>query len=162
MGFALIGAAAMAFRGVSRATVDVDLLTVDRGALESGAWAALRAEGIEVEVRRGDHQDPLAGVVRCSRTGDRSVDLVVGKGPWQAEVVERATPGSFASVSLPVVEVADLVLLKLHAGGPQDAWDIHQLLAGEGSAALVEAVEGRLQDLEQDSREFWRRILRER
>ena len=41
--YALIGAAAMAVRGVSRSTADVDLWSVDAGILRREAWAAFEA-----------------------------------------------------------------------------------------------------------------------
>ncbi|MGH7356491.1 MAG: hypothetical protein ACRELS_18185 [Candidatus Rokuibacteriota bacterium] len=59
-------------------------------------------------------------------------------------------------VSVPVVAAADLVLLKLYAGGSQDMWDIEQLLAGPGRAALVAGVV--LPALPEDARRLWARI----
>jgi hypothetical protein len=50
------------------------------------------------------------------------------------------------------------VLLKLYAGGPQDAWDVQQLLAVEDRAALVSEVESRLGDLPAHAATLWRRI----
>jgi hypothetical protein len=44
---ALIGAAAMALHGASRATADVDLLTVDPRALAREMWKALEDDGVE-------------------------------------------------------------------------------------------------------------------
>jgi hypothetical protein len=86
---ALVGAAAMAVHGVSRSTLDVDLLTTDRAVLDQAPWSALAAEATSVDVRVGDDDDPLAGVVRFAREGQRSVDLVVGRDRWQAEAVAR-------------------------------------------------------------------------
>lgn len=48
---ALIGAAAMAVRGVSRSTADVDLLCVDSGVLRREAWAAFEARRLLLERR---------------------------------------------------------------------------------------------------------------
>jgi len=67
--FAVIGAAAMAVRGVSRSTRDVDLLVVDPECLSPVTWEALRREGIVVSIRRGDAEDPLAGAVRLTGPG---------------------------------------------------------------------------------------------
>ena len=55
---------------------------------------------------------------------------------------------------------ADLMLLKLFAGGPQDAWDIDQLL--DVVPAAVPEVEASLAALPADCRSLWRRILEAR
>jgi len=157
---ALIGAAALAVHGVSRSTFDVDLLTARREVLHRSVWAALESAGTTVDVRVGDPDDPLAGVVRLARPGQRPVDLVVGREAWQAEVVTRATPVVVGGVALPVVTPGDLVLLKLHAGGPQDAWDVTQLLAARGRAELGAAVEANLPRLPAEARALWLAIQR--
>ena len=80
---ALIGAAAMAVHGVSRATADVDLLTVDENSLRRALWAELEGHGATLRVLKGDFEDPLAGSVRVSIPGDRTVDVVVGRYAWR-------------------------------------------------------------------------------
>ena len=45
---------------------------------------------------------------------------------------------------MPVVEAADLVLLRLDAGGPQDHLDVQLLVRGPDGAALRVEVERRL------------------
>jgi len=156
---ALIGAGALAVHGVSRSTFDVDLLVTDPAVLAAGFWSALGA-GVAVDARRGDADDPLAGVVRLARPGTRSVDVVVGRGAWQAEALARAPVTALGAVTLPVVTAVDLVLLKLFAGGPQDAWDVAQLLAASDRAALARAVELLLPRLPADAAALWGRILR--
>lgn len=159
--FALIGAAAMAFHGTSRATLDIDLFLIDARVLDPDLWSDVLPGSVEVTIRKGDLDDPLAGVVRLSTEGERDVDLVVGKRSWQRDVIERAVPGSYSSVDLGVVEPADLVLLKLYAGGPQDAWDIRQLLSSESAADLARTTAERIHQLPEDARELWARILSE-
>lgn len=51
---------------------------------------------------------------------------------------------------------ADLVLLKLYAGGPQDAWDIAQLL--DAAPAIEPLVEASLGGLPAECAALWRRI----
>ena len=63
---ALIGAVAMAVHGVSRATADVDFLTVDGRVLEAALWDSLSNEGVTLRVLKGDFDDPLAGSVRLT------------------------------------------------------------------------------------------------
>jgi hypothetical protein len=154
---ALIGAAALAACGVARSTYDIDLLATDGRVLAAALWEPLRAAGADVDIRRGDVDDPLGGVIRLTAAGERSVDVVLGKGRWQARALERAdrTPDG-----PPVVAARDLVLLKLYAGGTQDLWDVRALLELPERAALIAQVDEDLADLPADMRVLWTEIRR--
>jgi hypothetical protein len=158
---ALIGAAALALHGVSRSTYDLDLLAVERSCLDPESWTQLSRSGIAVEVRRGDLDDPLAGVVRFTAPAERPVDLVVGRAGWQADALARAANQVFAGVDLPVLRAPDLILAKLYAGGPQDAWDVAQLLAAGEEEKLCAEVEKHIGELPTASIDLWRRIRNE-
>jgi hypothetical protein len=154
---ALIGATALAAHGVSRSTQDQDLLAVGAACLDPGLWAELRERGVSVDVRRGDLTDPLLGVVRFTVPGQRQVDLVVGKHTWQRSLLARAEEGRAGNPR--VVQIVDLILLKLYAGGPQDAWDIQQILARSDRAQIIAAVEKDLGELPERCQAFWAKIL---
>lgn len=156
--FAVIGASAMTLHGINRATIDVDLFTVDPATLEQSFWSELE-QNVDVDVRRGDLSDPLAGVVRFTGSAERAVDLVVGKFSWQKEIIQRAVPSRFAGLEVPVARAADLILLKLYAGGPQDAWDIHQLLTHPSREELIGEVELHLGKLPEECFELWGKII---
>jgi len=158
--FALIGAAALSARGISRSTYDVDLFTVDTRVLQKELWDPIRPLA-DIEVRRGDFDDPLKGVVWIQPPKERKIDIVVGRWKWEQGVIERAQPTPSAARSLPTVTTADLILLKLAAGGGQDAWDVSRLL-NIVDRTVVDEVERRLTDLKQDARLLWQRLLRER
>ena len=149
---ALIGAAALAVYGVSRSTLDQDLLVDDVRVLDSEFWLALAVHA-NIDIRRGDADDPLAGVVRIGREIGRVVDVIVGRHQWQRNVVVRARP--IGDQAVPVVQRPDLILLKLYAGGSQDKWDIEQLLTLDSSAATLEAVDMLIADLPAHSRAIW-------
>jgi hypothetical protein len=134
----------------------------DAVCLAEPTWATLRQDGVEVTIRRGEPDDPLAGVVRLAAAGQSPVDLIVGKTAWQARVLERARSSPVADVVSPVATVADLVLLKLYAAGPQDAWDVAQLLDAGDRAALVAEIEAALPALPEDSRRLWARVVESR
>ena len=155
---AVIGAAAMAVHGVARSTLDLDLLAMDRRCLDASLWRELVERGVSVEIRVGDADDPLAGVVRMEATDARPVDLLVGLSGWQRDVLSRAQPSLVSSVDLPVASAADLVLLKLYAGGPQDRWDIEQLLSGADAAAIEAEVERHLSELPAECMLAWRQL----
>lgn len=156
--FAVIGAAAMAVHGVSRSTRDVDLFTLAPDALQPTTWDSFRAIGIEARLIRGDSTDPLAGVVRFSAPEEHPVDLVIGRSPWQARVLANARMVRIEGVDVPVAAPADLILLKLYAGGPQDAWDIEQLLGGPDRAELVAEVDAALGPLPVECSQLWERV----
>jgi len=158
---ALVGAAAMAGLGVVRASDDLDLLVMEVAVLDEGFWSPLARHGTAVDVRRGDDADPLAGMVRLSRPGGTPIDVVVGKRPWQRDAIARARPIRLGSVDVPLVGAADLVLLKLYAGGPQDAADVRLILATADRESIRAEVEARLPALPRDGVELWRRIAGE-
>ena len=157
--YALIGAAALAVHGVGRATRDIDLLTLADAPLDSAWWKPLTDAGVEVSAARGDADDPLAGIIRFEQPGEQPVDLVVGRHRWQQRILERAEPASAGGTRLPAARAQDLVLLKLFAGGAQDAWDIEQLLAGPDRATLIAGVTADLDDLPPRCRTLWHRIV---
>ena len=152
---ALIGALALSAYGVNRASVDLDLFVADASCLRPDLWADLQNRGVAVQVRKGDLTDPLAGVVRFQSPGETPIDVVVGKLTWQTSILERAEPIG----GILVVRAADLILLKLYAGGLQDAWDVQQLLARPFREDLVREVESRLSDLPARCQDLWRKIL---
>jgi hypothetical protein len=66
-------------------------------------------------------------------------------------------------VAVPVVSAVGLILLlKLYAGGPQDAGDVEQLLAGGDRLTLVAGVGAALSLLSEDARRVWARIVEPR
>ena len=157
-GCALIGAAALAVHGIARSTQDLDLLVTDRRCLDADYWAPLVPAGASVAVHRGDETDPLGGVARLRAPAEPSVDVIVGKPRWHADVVERARPATVEGVAVPAARAADLILLKVYAGGPQDAWDVTQLLAAGDRAALAGEVGARMGDLPPEARRLWARL----
>ncbi len=149
----------MAVHGVTRGTLDLDLLTLAIDCLNTATWEPLRRDAVDVDIRRGDPDDPLAGIVRFGAPGATpTVDLVIGKSPWQAGIVERATETTIEGTRVPVARAADLILLKLYAGSPLDRWDVQQLLAGDDRATLINEVGGRIAWLPPDCRRAWQQI----
>lgn len=153
---AVIGAVALAVHGVLRASDDIDVLVTDARCLDPTTWSDAEAAGVAIDIRRGDADDPLAGVVRIT-SSDLRMDVVVGRSRWQRELVARARRVSLLGTTLPVVSPVDLVLLKLYAGGPQDAWDIDQLL--DAVPDLQSEVERSLTTLPSECTALWRRIV---
>ena len=83
----LIGAAAMAAHGAPRSTLDLDLLTTDRRTLDESLWASLDQSETKVQVRRGDSEDPLAGVgAHIVEFGARRGNILVTIGPYRPQL----------------------------------------------------------------------------
>lgn len=156
---AVIGALALSLHGVVRASDDIDLLATDRRCLEPSTWDTLPST-VAVELRRGDPDDPLAGVVRLTPEHHTRIDVIVGRSRWQDEILTRAPKMPVLGASVSVATPADLVLLKLYAGGPQDAWDIDQLL--DAVPGLEESVVPTLGVLPAECVALWRRIIEAR
>lgn len=149
---ALIGAAALAARGIARSTYDIDMLTADPRVLDRGLWADLVNGGAAVDIRRGDEDDPLGGVVRVEAARERPVDIILGRLGWHRRAVDRAET---LPDGPPVVTAGDLILLKLYAGGPQDLWDVRELLRLPGADRLAAEVSAELTGHPPSMQELW-------
>jgi len=158
----LIGGSALAIRGVARSSLNQDLFTLEERCLFPPTWARLRSDGIQVEVRHGDDGDPLAGAVRFEQKRHRPLHLIVGRdASWQQRILDRAESLTLNDGPVRVALSRDLVLLKLFASGPQDAWDIAQLLQLPHADTLREDVNAEVQLLPDDSQRLWDRIVRD-
>lgn len=141
---ALIGAIAMAAHGAQRATADVDLLAPPE-VLDPALWSGLR--GLSLEVRRGDDDDSLLGVVRIGPRARLPVDVVVPRGGWVRRALGRTVARAVIDgASIPLLDVPDLVLSKVYAGGFQDVRDAVALvqLPGVDRASCVAHVDAEI------------------
>lgn len=154
---AVIGAMALAVHGVLRASDDIDLLVMDQRCLDAAMWEDLEQSGVAVEVRRGDADDPLAGVTRLHPIEGTRIDLVIGRSSWQHGILTRARRVPLLGGQVPVAVPVDLVLLKLYAGGPQDAWDVQQIL--DAVPGLATDVDSALVVLPKECVVLWRQIV---
>jgi hypothetical protein len=150
---AVIGGVALAAHGIARATLDTDLFVVDARLLSEAAWADWTGSE-QRDVFRGDDDESLAGSVRLSR-GEEVVDIVVGRPGWQA-VLDRRQMVQVGDRHIPIVDRADLILLKLLAAGPQDLVDVELLVASDPS--VRREVEARLATVPAAVVESWRRL----
>ena len=157
--YALVGGHAVAARGFARSTIDLDLLTTDPRVLDPSTWSDLAAGGAHVDCRRGDSEDPLAGVTRIELPDSLPVDVILARWKWQEGVISRAEGISIGSIHLPVCLASDLILLKLAAGGALDLRDAAALLAVGNRDVLIAEVERRLPDVRPAVGDAWRQVL---
>jgi predicted nucleotidyltransferase len=157
---ALVGATALAAHGVARATMDVDLLTVEDRVLNPEMWDPLRQGTTRVDIRHGDTDDPFRAVVRIERPEELPVDVLVGRFSWQRDMIDGAKPIEIGGANVPVVAAPDLILLKLFAGGSQDLSDVRRLLEVVSRDPIVREVDARVAVLPPDCQEHWERLRR--
>lgn len=132
---AVIGAMALAVHGYVRATEDVDLgvCTLFSPTLQ-GLRNRLRDLGLNVTLRSPDDDDPLDGVL-VVQDGDALVEVVNLRGRLGRAAVDNAED---LGEGLRCVRAADLVALKLYAGGRQSHHDVHALLDANPDIDLAE------------------------
>lgn len=151
---AVIGGVALGAHGIARATLDTDVLVCEPEVLVAAFW---KRRGVPVPtIRRGDADDPLAGGIAL-RTDAEQVDVVVGRGAWMAAMLDRRVWVGSGRTKMPIVDRADLVLLKLYAAGPQDLLDVRLLLQADPNR-LRRSVESRLRTAPPSVAGTWRRL----
>lgn len=157
---ALIGAVALAVHGAPRYSADLDLMTLETDVLREVFWE--EAEVQPLELRRGDWDDPIAGlVVFPTPEGEIPVELVVGRGYAAKFAIETAVMNP--QVGCPVVTPLGLALLKLEAGGTRDLNDIMALQEAQKTLTgwdLVAAVSPHIPKLSRDARASWDQVQR--
>lgn len=124
--FCVIGGIALAAHGYARYTADVALLTMDARVLDAALWQPL---GRAVEIREGDVDDPLGGLVRWPATPPH--DLLLGRGHAMRLAVDTAVHD--ATLDALIATALALVLLKLEAGAPHDRNDIVALAEAQST-----------------------------
>lgn len=126
----LIGASALAAHRYVRHTEDIDLgvSIAIRDLISVGE--RLREAGYDVAVREPDGQDPLGGVIDVS--GPFGLVQIVNFGERFPAVIESgledATLPMLAGGSLRIIPLANLVALKLYAGGMKSKADVVEVL----------------------------------
>jgi len=129
--FALIGAYASSAWGVIRATKDIDILIeIKRDEIDKIS-SELNEKGFQVEIRFGNLEDALAGVIKLnfkSREGDETIDLILGVKRLPKNVFQRAIDLTIFEQIIPVVSPEDLIVMKLLADSPLDIQDAQGII----------------------------------
>ena len=149
----------MAARGYPRSTVDIDFLTADERVTADTTWVDLEQAGANVDVRRGDADDPLGGVVHVLLADGTDVDVVLAKWKWESELIARAEWLRFNDALIRVPRTSDLILMKLAAGGYLDLRDAAALLAIAERDKSIREVDAHIDDVRPDVHALWRELL---
>lgn len=130
--YAVIGAMAASVHGIVRASMDADAvlsLTIqETPTLER----EFRAAGFQTELRRGDPDDPIAGVLSLTDAYRNRVDLLVGLRGLDPDAFLRTVELIFHDAELRVVGLEDFIAMKIFAGGPQDLVDARAAITAAG------------------------------
>jgi hypothetical protein len=125
----LFGAQAAILYGVARLTADVDVTARAPTGTRAAAWI-VTIEQHGFERRFNDpafvEQSRVIPLVHL-RTG-LSVDIVLAGPGLEDEFLARAVTQTVDGVEIPVVEISDLVILKVLAARPKDIDDLVTLL----------------------------------
>lgn len=125
----LFGAQAAIVYGVPRLTADVDVTVKAPPAAPAPTWLTVLA-GHGLHLRFGDaaflEQTRVLPLVHGATA--LPVDLVLAGPGLEDEFLARAVEQTIDDVVVPVVEVSDLVILKVLAGRAKDLEDVAMLL----------------------------------
>ena len=130
--YAVVGAMAASVHGVVRASMDADaVLSLTTRALAE-VERQFRAAEFRTELRLGDADDPIAGVLELSDELGNRVDLLVGLRGLEAAAFSRVLEVPFQGERLRIIGREDFIAMKLFAHGPQDVADAEFAVAAAG------------------------------
>jgi hypothetical protein len=140
--WATIGALAVAYYGPVRASLDADaLISLKDANLDlDGLAKILSAEGLTVETRMGEEDDPLGFVLRIFDNDRNQVDLIGGIRRLDPDFFKRTLVDEFYGLRFRMASPEDLIALKLYAGGPLDLEDAKGVLTIQSAVIDKELV----------------------
>lgn len=121
----VIGAAALAARGLPRMTRDIDIAVTVDDAFE--ALRALESAGFQSAAPIDWDSDPEAMYVMTDRHGT-DVDILVAAGEPESTVIAEATATELFGVRAPVATLEHLVLMYLYSNQLRHAGDLGRIV----------------------------------
>lgn len=149
MAWYLFGAQAAIVYGVARLTADVDV-TVRPPAGPTRDWlTVLERHGFDGRFADPAFIEQTRVLPVVHRTTGLPVDIVLAGPGLEEEFLRRAVTQSIDGVAVPVVEIADLVVLKILASRAKDLDDVVTLLRIHGESIDARRVRAVLTMLEE-------------
>ena len=125
----LFGAQAAIVYGAARLTADVDVTVKPRPNEGAADWLGVLDEhGFEARFGDGRFFAQTRVLPLVHRATGLPTDVVLAGPGLEEEFMNRAVTIDLDGVSVPVVEITDLVILKMLAGRPKDVDDVVSLL----------------------------------
>lgn len=153
----VIGAAALAARGLPRMTRDLDLTVFVDDAPR--AIAALRGAGLRATTPTGSDDEPEPMIVFVDKSTGVEIDLLVASGDPEATVIDQARRARLFGVSAPVASLEHLLLLYLYSNQPKHLGDFAAIVQS-GRADLAKA-ERLLAEMHAEMLPDWRARVKE-
>jgi len=145
----LFGAQAAIVYGVARLTADVDV-TVQTSGTPTEIWlAGVEQHGFERRFVDQTFVDRTRVMPVAHLATGLPVDIVLAGPGLEEEFLRRAVVQSVDGVEVPVVELTDLLILKMIASRPKDLEDVVMLLRIHGEAIDDTRLRSMLQMVEQ-------------
>ena len=155
--YAVIGATALAVRGLPRMTRNLDLVVMADDA--DAAIEALRTAKLRPATPLGTDDDPESMIVFVDGDTGVDVDLRIAAGDPEATVIDEAPVAAVFGVSGHVATAEHLLLLYLYSNQRKHLGDFAALVTS--GKADFDASERKLVEMHPEMVEEWRRRVRE-
>ena len=128
--YAVVGALAVSFYGVPRATADAGSVVWMRNTGKSALDLrdSLTTSGYRTELKQGDIDDPILQSIRAEDEYQNRIDLLLGIRGMDPDAVHRCVSPTLFGSTLQIIAPEDLIGMKIFAGGPQDLEDVRGIL----------------------------------
>lgn len=136
--YAVVGALAASVYGKVRTSLDADAVLSVAPREAERLRHLLEGAGFQVELNRGDADDPIAVLLRASDVHGNRVDLLVGLRGMRPDVFSRAVGIPFEGGTLKFVGREDFIAMKAFAGGPVDLLDAASAIEAAGPGLDVD------------------------
>jgi len=138
--YAVIGALAASLHGAGRASLDADLVVSSSVMEATRINEALKQAGLTTEIRRGDLEAAIPGLVRVSDSFANQVDVLLGIRGLDPKAFSRTVEVPLEGTRLRFVGREDFIAMKVAAGGPIDLLDAENAIAADPKSLNVELV----------------------
>jgi hypothetical protein len=132
---AVVGGFAVSFHGVVRGTDDADATVWLKGTSldQAGLLQELKRAGFQAELRAGEADDPIAGVIVVHDKFGNRTDLLLGVRGMDPAASSRAVASTLLGSPVKIIGAEDLMAMKIFAGGSRDLEDARNVLQVQGS-----------------------------
>ena len=124
--YAIVGAFAASFYGLVRASLDADaVISIEKNKEKLEKFLTfLREETWKTDIRQGDSNDPVRGVINIQDKFKNRVDLLTGISGMREDIFDRVMPASFLKTKIKIVGIEDFIAMKIFAGSAKDIQDV--------------------------------------
>jgi len=128
--YAVVGALAVAYYGIVRASLDADavIFVSDMDNTVEKIKKNIIGAGLNVVFKRGAIDDPLKGVVLVEDSHANQVDLILGIKGLGSDALERTRKGELNDEPLAMIGPEDLIAMKIFSGSMKDLEDVRGVI----------------------------------